>query len=355
MQKHNVGIVTFFPNNNFGCLLQAYSLNKFTSSIVEGNVETIYFEPSWKYLSKRIFPVRFFLGIIRFVKRHKFLSKSIPFCEKLSSKKHYSINSLNKESFDILIAGSDQIWHPNCFIMADGGFDFYFLNFNNHVKKKIAYAPSLSTTKWPDGFEKKALNQIKKFDAVSIREISSAKYLQSLGVKQVACVCDPTILHTGSFYKKEFDLDDRSENYCFIYKIREIVPKEIEDLIQTTESVKIVDLKKERTICSVKSWLQNILGAKFIITDSFHCAVFCILFHKPFVVLANHGTGKGMNERFQTLLGRTDLLYRVLPSETTNKDVESRLNRLIDWKKIDSILEEWRIYSANWLKESLEK
>ena len=39
--------------------------------------------------------------------------------------------------YDVLIAGSDQIWHPNCFIMADGGFDFYFLNFNNHVKKKI--------------------------------------------------------------------------------------------------------------------------------------------------------------------------------------------------------------------------
>ena len=237
--------------------------------------------------------------------------------------------------------------------------DYYFLNFGSKVCKRISYAASLGVKQWPKDFEQRVLPLLQRFDAISVREESAVEYLSSLGLKNVVCVCDPTILHKGDFYRKEFGLVESPEKSVFIYKIREKIPDVVESIIQDNSnnscSLRMVDLQNKKTICSVTQWLTNIDNAKFVVTDSFHCAVFCILFHKPFVVLANHGSGKGMNERFQTLLGKTDLLYRVLPQDPTKEDVLERLNRPIDWEKIDATMEEWRTYSANWLKEKLEE
>ena len=64
--------------------------------------------------------------------------------------------------------------------------------------------------------------------------------------------------------------------------------------------------------------------------------------------------GKGMNERFATLLGKTSLEYRCLSCEETTEQVLEKLNSPIDWDHVDAVLEEWRTYSGNWLKNALE-
>lgn len=62
-----------------------------------------------------------------------------------------------------------------------------------------------------------------------------------------------------------------------------------------------------------------------------------------------------MNERFATLLGKTGLEYRCLNGEESTEEVLEKLNSPIDWDHVDAILEEWRTYSGNWLKQALEK
>src|SRR5690554_5782799 len=167
MKQSKIGIVTFFPNNNYGCLLQAYSLNKFLSDLTNKECETIFFEPSWKYLCSKILPIRFILGSLRFFKRHLKLKRVIPFCKTLCSKKMYSMDTIKKENYHILIAGSDQIWHSKSFITNNGGTDYYFLNFGSNIKKRIAYGPSLSIKQWPKDFEQRVLPMLQRFDAIS--------------------------------------------------------------------------------------------------------------------------------------------------------------------------------------------
>ena len=189
-----------------------------------------------------------------------------------------------------------------------------------------------------------------------MREESSVTYLSSLGLENVVCVCDPTILYDGEFYRKSFNLEKKNHPVPFVYRIRENIPEAVLCIIcRSSEQRHVVDLNDKSTVCSVTEWLSNIDNASFVVTDSFHCAVFCILFHKPFIVLANHGPGRGMNERFQTLLGKTGLLYRVLSQEMTADCVLELLQKPVDWMKIDMIMEEWRSYSANWLKEAIKK
>jgi hypothetical protein len=245
---------------------------------------------------------------------------------------------------DIFIAGSDQIWNMSDFHLHHNRI--YFLEFIKK-SKKISYAASRGK-KWDTEDEKFAVRNLKEFSAVSVREQSFADYLNELGIKAV-CVCDPAILHNGDFYRNKFSLKNTHAcNYIFIYKLGEYMP--------TFDNRKTitVDLQNEKTLVSVSDWLSLIDKAEFILTDSFHCVVFSLLFHKPFAVFKKNGEWKGMNERFTTLLGKTNLEYRLLKGTETEEQILEIVNRPIDWEQVDAVLEEWRSYSKNWLMEAIK-
>jgi hypothetical protein len=219
--------------------------------------------------------------------------------------------------------------------------------------KRISYAASLGMPKWPKEFEQMVLPWLRKFNAISVRENSSAEYLRSLGLDAV-CVCDPTILHKADFYRKEFNLKkSNSDNYTFIYFVYRT--ERVEENIPIFDKTIMVDLKNRRNIVSVSNWLSFIDNAQFILTDSFHGVVFSILFHRSFAVFQKSSeNGKGMNERLVSILNRVNLEYRILQGTETKEQILEILNREIDWHKIDENLEEWRNYSSNWLNNALE-
>lgn len=246
------------------------------------------------------------------------------------------------------IVGSDQVWNPK---FIGGRERVFFANIADYTKR-IAYAVSLGVKKWPEHFEQQVLPYIEKFDAISVREKSALEYLQSIGIKNVAWTCDPTMLHEASFYRKEFGIRKQVLSQVFVYTIRENVPQTYlgDDYCEAF----FVNAGKKKNIISVSEWLTHIDASKYIITDSFHCVVFCLLFHKNFIVLQNNSRGKGMNERFISLLGRTKLMYRCIESEEPIESFKERLFRYVDWDCVDSIIDEWRQYSLNWLKNALD-
>lgn len=342
-------VISFTNKKNYGAFLQLFALQNANNYVMICNTK-----PLLKHLvshkrrinNKILWPL---LAFYRYIKNYK-----RPFIESFLLKQIKTsifscISSYN--SFNVIICGSDQIWNPRFISERE---DIYFLNFTPDSCKRISYAASLGIKQWPKDFEQRVLPMLQRFDAISVREESSVPYLTSLGLKNVVCVCDPTILHKGDFYREQFQgaIVD-SKPYAFIYKIRELIPDSVSEILPT--NVKTVDLQKRKSIVSVTQWLANIDHAEFVVTDSFHCAVFCILFHKPFLVIPNRLHGKGMNERFATLLGKTALEYRVLSCEENKEQVLNILNRPIDWDHVDAILEEWRTYSGNWLKKALEK
>lgn len=355
----NVGIVSFQFEYNYGALLQCFALQQVLQKMgFEAAhfdyIPTNYFASPYEFSNSKIpFPlIRLYRWVRRFasVQRNRTQIGTNPI--NLTFKKMKRIPFLPSKiaswNIQYCIAGADQIWNPN-FIW--GREQIYFLKFASKQTRKISYAASLGVDRWPKKFEKKVLPMLLRFDAVSVREKSAVLYLKSLGVKNVSCVCDPTILHTYDFYQQKFNLSSDAKKEVFIYRIWQDVPLVVQRILPP--ETKEVVLRNSKNTMFVDEWLRSINCAKFVVTDSFHCAVFCILFHKPFLVIPNRSTGKGMNERFSTLLGKTGLEYRCLTCEESHDEVLQKLNAPVDWEKVDAVLEEWRTYSANWLRNAL--
>lgn len=335
--------LTFHYPKNYGAFLQTFALQ-----IVLGDSIVLNFVPRWSFFVSARFPlpIRWFIGSLR---KKKSLSN---FPEKKYIKVSKSISS-EKDAFflkneDCLIVGSDQIWNP---LFINDQF-IYFGKFSKKNIKLVSYAASLGMAKWPTDFEKVVLPMLNRFNAVSVREKSSVEYLESIGIKNVVCVCDPTILHDGNFYRHFFKCKKSNKKYSFIYMIREQIPKEAKEILLSKTIYVTLD---DFLLPSISQWLEYIDQSEFVITDSFHCVVFCLLFHKPFLIIPNQAKGMGMNERFATLLGKTHLEYRFLTGQETSDEVLEKLNNPIDWNSVDQILDEWRIFSLNWLKKALEK
>lgn len=344
-----IGIVTFYPNNNYGCILQAFSLQKCLNELGY-DADVISFEPNWKYYTKKRDVLHILYAVYLYLQRHLNLKKW-KFPKIKTSKLYHFVSDIESNEYDCLIAGSDQIWHPRCFAQLCGGYNFYFLNFCSDDKKRVAYAPSMSVRQWPDDFVQLINPMLKKFHAISVREKSSEMYLKKLGYEHVACVCDPTILHDARFYIKEFDLLLNERKHLFVFLIRENISNE---LIQGFLCAKkVLSMKKQKTVYSIQGWLSAIYNAKYVITDSFHCCVFCLLFHRNFLLLKNKSVLSEMNERFVSLLDVVGLRSRLV--DDLNSEMAKRiLNERIDWDKVDCALEDFRMNSFRWLKNALE-
>lgn len=94
----------------------------------------------------------------------------------------------------------------------------------------------------------------------------------------------------------------------------------------------------------VEQWLSNIYNASFVVTDSFHGAVFSILFNVPFIVKLNAVRG---NARLESLLEDFDLKDCIC--ENVNNVKLSEFN----WTKINNHLRERQKQSMNFLLKSL--
>ena len=97
----------------------------------------------------------------------------------------------------------------------------------------------------------------------------------------------------------------------------------------------------------VTQWLRAFMDAKFVVCDSFHGAVFSIIFNKPFLIIGNKERGM---TRFNSLLDTFDLRSRMADNVS---DVHSIVNVSIDWEKVNRIRAEMKTYSFEFLKSSL--
>ena len=270
---------------------------------------------------------------------------------------------LNKK-IDIFVVGSDQVWRTK---WLQDKVKHYFFDFVDDNKKKIAYAASFGVDYW-EGDEKlteEIKPLIKRFDYISVREESGIDICKNaFGVDNVVCVLDPTLMIDREDYQQILDdwqdkshlkkkyiahmlLDDTEQLRNGSKKIAEYLGVEINYI--KGKSFKF--LGKTITLYNkVSQWLTYLKDAELVVTDSFHCAVFSIIFHKKFVVVANPARGIA---RLETLLGKVGLEDRFFTNieEVLKSGV---LDREIDYKEVDKKLEIHRKYSMEFLTKALE-
>ena len=97
---------------------------------------------------------------------------------------------------------------------------------------------------------------------------------------------------------------------------------------------------------SVTKWLRGFMDAEFVVCDSFHGAVFSIIFNKKFVVLGNEKRGMA---RFYSLLKMYGLEERLI-TDWSNFDI---VTKSIDWDSVNRIRAERKNFSMEFLLNSL--
>ena len=368
-----IGILTLPIAEIYGGILQTVALYRYLHN--QGHdVVLIYkdsYQASWKKIVKDILLNIPFHNIKNIKTNHKikkewqnrksfhrsFIEREIfKISQDLYTKQDLE-NFVNKENFDAVIVGSDQVWRKA--YINDKYYKSYFLDFVDGCKtKKIAYAASFGKDYWEG---KDDIDYISKlladFTAVSIREKSGVAICKnSFGFDNAKHVLDPTMLMDKEFYKNEiiskYDTSRVSKGGLLTYVLdEEDEKKQIINFVKNNLNMdKVHHLKGFNTLkttYSVPEWLASFSNADFVVTDSFHGMVFSIIFEKDFVVIGN--VGRGM-DRFVSLLALLELEDRlILNKYELNND---RLKK-IDFNKVKEILNKEQKISEEFLEGTL--
>lgn len=317
-------IVTLYDDFNYGNKLQNYAVYKLLSDRkinvinVKNNRHLNYQNQSILkayikfYLSKLkwFFKKRTMYGYKYYKKRKnnfKIFSKQIK-----TTKDYFSYNKLSKfDNNDFLFVGSDQVWNP---FMALDDLTL-FSGFKNG--KKISISASFGVSELEKKTEQRIKKSLESFSAISVRELSGKKIVDSLTNRNCNLLVDPTMAIEKSEWESQIKkpLQDISKKYILLVFLGEIDQELYNklEIIAEKNDYEIIDLYKKNSIwtsCGPSEFLYLEKNASLICTDSFHSAVFGIIFNAPILVTGRNGTKENMNSRIETLLSKFNLESR---------------------------------------------
>ena len=205
-----IGIITFNSAHNYGAVLQAWALQEYLKS--DGHeVEIINYRlPATDNLYKLYKPRNPFkrgklnkaVHLLQYLKKMKsepnktrkyreferFINHTLNTTEAIT--KYPDLNKANFD-YDIMIAGSDQIWNGG---LTKGVNPAYLLSFGKEEIKRVSYAASIGRDEIPEVEHMLFSRYLRNFDYISVREEKAKEAISKLSDKEVSVVLDPTLL-----------------------------------------------------------------------------------------------------------------------------------------------------------------
>jgi hypothetical protein len=363
-----IGIITFWQSNdNYGQLLQCWALQQYLRSkdhdaylikydLARRNKPKTLWENLLKALT--IYPlIKYLLHRKEKQARNKIIAelneknKLRHFDDfrknmlQISERDYHSLEELQSDPpvADVYITGSDQVWSQ---LLNNKENEVFFLNFGNSQVKRISYAASFGMDSYPTKLIKRLSINLRRFNAVSVREDSGVDICQNVGVESIK-VLDPTMLLKGRDYLR-FITIPKYNDYIYIYSLNISTPEQVYyeaitqyaqdehlSIIVTPGSGRILGAEIFNhaiyDYATIPQWLSNIANAKMVITTSFHGTVFCILMNTPFVYVPLQGKLSNMNSRILGLLKELGLEDRAVEN---SYQMMSALNGKINWEEV---------------------
>lgn len=347
-----ISILTFSKEDNNGANLQCYALVE-TLKEMGHDVDIIDIQLSVvNYgLFNRLLHYPQHLNYVRFRKRYlNCFTKSFHDVAELT-------DCLPKS--DLYIVGSDQVWNLDITKRLDPLI--YFFSFLPSESRRMSYAASFGVSEWIWGQWTLRISELlSKFDAISVREIQGVEICTNTFGLKAQVVCDPTFLLPS--YNKICGLYASGKETNRLVYFKFIRSKETEQfLLRKANKLKMNMVKlgdfhprincKYKPYYSVREWLNSIRYAQFVLTDSFHCMVFCILFNKPFISMPGDATRSSRINSLLESLGLSDRFCHDL------NELEDRFEALydapIDYVSVNKRISELRRKGRDFLEASI--
>lgn len=370
MKTLRIGILNFhYSNSNYGAVLQSvalqhYLLNKGFDAV---NIDYAPERASRKFISRLLCQAKILIKLIARFENY-FINENIfeEFRKKwlrVSSRRYSSVSMLEtlKGSFDLCVVGSDQVWRAR---YTKGDAEVYYLNFLSHDCKRISYAASFGCDKWECiddvEFTFKVSRYLKQFDSISVREDSAVGICRDVFGVTAQHVLDPTLLQGRVFFDEL--VGERSlavgESKIVYYKLdKDRRFKSLVDQIQNQLSCESENIyfdclsEVPLRVCKyveVEEWIKKIRDAKLVVTDSYHCICFALMYDRPFIYYCNDERG---GARVRSLLELLNITGVVLGDGVDlTKAIDSAF--AIDYVRVQKIIALQRDDSANFLTKA---
>lgn len=367
-----IGLLNFhYSNNNYGAVLQATALNK-AVEMLGYEVETIDFTPEVraqpKSVKNRVGDILRLLGLKAKRPKVKPMENEHVFedfrCKWLprSKKKYCNFSDLNTISteYSTVIVGSDQVWRP---VMTQEFALAYFLSFVPESCKRVSYAASFGIDYWEEKNIRTStanvVKEIEKFHAISVREDSGVEICKNVFNVNAEHVLDPTLLVGRPFFEETLKHNKVSQHPSDIvyYKLDvndqflsqlKLIEKQLN---YGSEDIYYSKVDGKYFFTPVAQWLVKLRDSKLIISDSFHCICFAIIFEKEFIYYPNVERGMSRLESLLKSMGLEDRICR--DQDLLNNLKDSYLIKKIDYTLVNRKLEDSREASFTFLKNAI--
>lgn len=370
-----VGIMSMQRIANYGSFLQAYALKQLIEELgykvefVDYHVKAPVIlddkESKNKYVRKMkkaletfkySAPVTHKISFIRY--KQNFAKKYMPLLG-VSNEMNYN------PALDCLVIGSDEVF--NCIQKnSNVGYSLELFGKDNCAKKLITYAASFGNTTLEKLQKYGKVNEIgtllRKFDAISVRDINSGTIIEELTGRIPAYNLDPVLTYDYMKCCDKIPQIKTEEKYLILYAYA--------GRISNDEAKWIAEYAKKKKLkiyaiggiqkcadqfvdCSPFEVLAYFRNAEEVITDTFHGSIFSIITHRPFTTLIRKSVGNsyGNEEKLSDLLKRLELNARMT---TKIESVENINEQVINYEKIDELLKIHRKVAREYLQKNLE-
>jgi hypothetical protein len=297
------------------------------------------------------------------------MKKIIPFFQKYIGYKALREGSKN---YDYVVVGSDQVWTPLSLPNK-----FFNLLFVSDSVKKVAYASSFGVSEIPKFQQAATGKYLDRFYKISVREQRGKEIVESLSHQKAYVVVDPTLLLSREEWEKEISEDisettqanksrTLGEPYIFCYLISPNVEARQQTKMLSEQTglpiIAIRHMEQYREIDETigdevpysvdpNDFVRYISKAAYICTDSFHCTVFSILFHRQFMTFFRSSNNEKTNRN-----SRIGSLFDILeiPKDHLYSGDITQIKNTVNWENVDNNISTLRSRSMAYLQTALQ-
>ncbi len=368
-----IGILTFYWADDYGALLQCYALKTYMSRF--DNTAVIPYYPK---------NLRYRYRLLKYSRSDKMRKKIRMVVHQLRTKEFYSrlaaklrmahfrrrfltadfrkLDSARsipayRPGISAYIVGSDQVWNPE---ITEGLQEGYFCAFPKPEGARfIAYAASIGSERLDVAYDARIARYFENFAAVSVREGTSASYIEKLYGREPETVVDPVFLLEKKDWEQLLKNKDLSKkNYIAVYdtEYNEEMAHYIASLREKLR-LPVLVLRAEKRYydwggqeeyargCGPLEFLEYLYHAAYVVTNSFHGTAMSIIFHKSFAAFPH----SKRNARLEWLLHAAGLESRM--AHTIPEGVQGM--EKVDWHQVDKALQEEIERSRSFIRKEI--
>ena len=287
----------------------------------------------------------------------------------------YPMHKLKKfnDLCDGFIVGSDQLWNYGLSRIYG---QYYFLNFADDNKKKIAYGTSFGKSEYrgPEPYRELSAYYLQRFDAVSVREEFAIEMCKNVFGVDATWVTDTVFFCKKNQYAEienvrpecaegpyilAYILDPTKEKTEALLNVSKRMNKKVKVILDEAPGQRERNRQNMRIPAGapieilnevdLPEWLYCFDHSDYVVTDSFHGTCFAIIFQKNFSAISNKKRG---SLRFASLLGGFGLLDRLTEDATTIIG-HPMVEEPIDYVKTEQLIDAQVEKSREWLRNAV--